>query len=64
MSFGRGDKVVSINGDFGIGTVLEIRSAPPVTMYLVQWPMPHSMPQQLSMPADSIRLATDEALGR
>jgi hypothetical protein len=33
-------------------------------MYVVQWQMPRSMPQELPMPEDTIRLATDEELGR
>jgi hypothetical protein len=57
MSFRKGDHVVSNDGEFGVGTVVEDRGdMGGVHMYRVAWPMPEgAMPQTLSMPKESLR---------
>lgn len=48
MTFSKGDRVVCVETDFGVGTVVEVHDAPPMTMYVVQWPMAQSMPQEFA----------------
>jgi hypothetical protein len=68
MGFRPGDKVAHIDDkiDFGIGHIVEDRGViAGVQMFRVAWPMPESgNPQTLSIPADLLRPATDEELGR
>ena len=60
MGFKRGDRVVAVEFDYGIGTVIGDQGpVMGVQTYRVAWPTGEA----LYMPEDTIRLATDDDLG-